>query len=305
MKEVIEIKAERPGHSVMVIAGVHGDEYEPMVAAMNLREKLAGRLLNGVVRIVPVTNESAYHAGSRFGSDGCDLARICPGDSSGSDSERAAAFISTHIRQADYLIDMHTGGVTYDIYPMAGYVLHQQPDVLGQQRMMAQVSGLPLIWGTDYRPNGRTLSVARDYNIPAVYFEYGGGTGFRPDVVHRYGKAVENILAYLGMLEPEGRADNAFPYWVEDHRPDSGHFQVKMPSPMDGIFMAQVSVGDRVTAGQAIGGIISPVTGERCEVKAATDGLVHFLRVVVKVQKGDALGGILPVKPDEKEIIYE
>ncbi len=51
---------------------------------------------------------------------------------------------------------------------------------------MALAFNLPLVWGTDYRPNGRTLSVARDAKIPAIYLEFGGGTGFRTQVVDAY-----------------------------------------------------------------------------------------------------------------------
>lgn len=40
---------------------------------------------------------------------------------------------------------------------------------------MARAFGLPLIWGTDPTLPGRSLSVARDANVPAIYAEYLGG----------------------------------------------------------------------------------------------------------------------------------
>lgn len=307
MKRIIyEVESGKPGKRVLVVAGVHGDEFEPVHATTQLERDLQGRLLNGKVELVAIANETAYAAGRRHGADGLDMARVFPGDEHGTSTEAAAHGVSEWIKNCDYMIDLHTGGLAYDIFPMAGYMLHPQHDVLEKQRAMALATGLPLVWGTDYRPNGRTLSVARDCNIPAIYFEYGGGTGFRQEVVGRYQKAVMRILIWLGMMQDEHRFTAEQPkYWMEDHRADSGHFQAKMPSPMDGIFIASVSVGDRVSAGQCIGEVVDPLTGAHEQIHANADGMVHFLRVMVRVTKGDALGGVLPVVEGKKEVIHE
>src|SRR5699024_3297134 len=116
--------------------------------------------------------------------------------------------------EVDYLIDMHTGGLLYDIYPMAGYMLHADPAVLEKQQQMAIASGLPLIWGTDSRPEGRTLSVARDQGIPAIYFEYGGGTGIREHVIATYKEACIRILARLGLFEENIALPDKYHYWL-------------------------------------------------------------------------------------------
>ena len=45
---------------------------------------------------------------------------------------------------------------------------------------MARAFNLPLIWGTDASLEGRSLSVARDAAVPAIYAEYLGGGVFSP-----------------------------------------------------------------------------------------------------------------------------
>ncbi len=300
------VDSGKPGPKVLLTAGVHGDEYEPMLTAVQLINELPGLLKSGSVTIVPLTNESAYAHGSRYGEDGLDLARICPGNAAGMITERVASQISTFIKKADYFIDMHTGGLAYDIYPLAGYMLHSSPEILKKQQEMALAFNLPLIWGTDYRPEGRTLSVARDAKIPAIYVEYGGGTGIRTKAILDYNGGVLNVLRYLNMLkDPVNNLAVCDKYWIEDHRQDSGFLQGKMPSPADGIFVANVKIGDKVKAGELFGKLIESFSGKQVDLYADIDGLVFLLRTMVKVKPGDALGGIMPIRSLNERVIYE
>jgi predicted deacylase len=295
-----------PGPHVLLSAGVHGDEYEPMLAARELIRVLEGKVVSGSVTVVPVVNTSAYAHASRCGEDGLDLARICPGNATGSVSEQTADRISALIREADYYVDMHTGGLAYDIFPLAGYMLHLSPEVLEKQREMALAYNLSIVWGTDYRPNGRTLSVARDANIPAIYLEYGGGTGFRESVVAAYKAGFINLLKHLKMIdEPAQTSPATDRYWVEDHRPDSGYLQAKMPSPTDGVFITELKPGDFIRAGQRWGRVIDAVSGDATDVISETAGLAFLLRAMVKVKKGEALGGVLPIEKPGKIVIHE
>ena len=221
-------------------------------------------------------------------------------------TERVASQISTFIKKADYFIDMHTGGLAYDIYPLAGYMLHSSPEILKKQQEMALAFNLPLIWGTDYRPEGRTLSVARDAKIPAIYVEYGGGTGIRTKAILDYNGGVLNVLRYLNMLkDPVNNLAVCDKYWIEDHRQDSGFLQGKMPSPADGIFVANVKIGDKVKAGELFGKLIESFSGKQVDLYADIDGLVFLLRTMVKVKPGDALGGIMPIGSLNERVIYE
>ncbi len=284
------------GPHVLLLAGVHGDEYEPMAACSRLYRALQDRLLKGKITFIPHSNPTAYESCSRYGSDGLDMARICPGKAGGSSSEEAASAVSEIIRTADYLVDMHTGGVMYDIFPLAGYMLHPDPAVLDRQRQMALSFGLPVVWGTDPLPSGRTLSVARDAGVPSIYLEYGGGTGFREHVAEAYVSGFLNLLRSMEMIPGEYIApDPENVYWVEDPRPDSGFLQGKMPSPAAGIFVSGIPLGSQVKKGDIWGKILDPETGETTEVLADIDGLAFLMRNIVKVNRGDALGGILPI----------
>jgi len=305
-KKIIYIDSGSSGPRVLLTAGVHGDEYEPVLTAMELISSLPGCLVKGSVTIVPVSITSAQYQDRRIGEDGRELERICPGGPNGTITERAASHISALINEADYFIDMHTGGLSYDIYPLAGYMLNPSPEVLRKQQEMAFAFNLPLVWGTDYRPEGRTLSVARDANVPAIYVEYGGGTGIRTKVIQKYKAGVMNVLRYLNMLNATTTIQTECDkYWIEDYRQDSGYLQGKMPSPMDGIFVAEVKIGDMIKAGELFGKVIESLSGKQVNLFADIDGLVFLLRTMVKVKQGDALGGIMPIGYLNKKVIYE
>lgn len=308
MKQTIEhridIASGAPGAQVLIIAGVHGDEWEPMIAAVEIASQLPNVLAAGKVTIVPVANVDAYRLGTRCAPDGLDFARVCPGSANGTPTERAAFRVSALIRQADYLVDMHTGGRVHDIYPMAGYMMHPDQEVLKKQVRMAQMFNMPVIWGTDPLPEGRTLSVARDAKVPAIYLEYGGGDGFRKEVVKKYTVGILNLLKDLGMIEGTAVQQDAEQLcWVEDARSDSGSFQSKMPSPVKGIFMAAQGAGNRVRQGDDFGTVTDPETGRATGIKVPFDGMVLAVRMAVGVKPGDALGAILPISRPGKVTI--
>lgn len=283
----------KPGPAILITAGVHGDEYEPMLALYRLSARLPQILTRGSVIGLPAVNVGAVRAGTRWGPDGLDLARICPGDAFGTPTQRDAHAVSKLIRSSDFLIDLHTGGRILDIYPMCGYMIHPDPSILSKQREMAGAFGLPLIWGTDPAPNGRTLSVARDAGIPSMYVEYGGGSVVRPYIENAYMEGCLRVLSHLGMI-PASVVRPAEPirWWVEDDRPNQGHLQSKMPSPAEGVFIAAVTLGQLIQKGEIWGHVFDPLRGDKQEVRAEEDGLVLFLRAEALVKTGDSLGGI-------------
>ena len=283
----------KPGPVVLLTAGVHGDEFEPMLALYRLSARLPQILKAGIVITLPTVNRGAVISGTRCGPDGLDLARICPGDTLGTPAERDAHMVSHLIRSSDVLIDLHTGGRMLDIHPMAGYMIHPDAKVLEKQREMARAFGLPLIWGTDPAPNGRTLSVARDAGIPSIYVEYGGGSVVRPHIEDAYVNGCLQVLKMLGMIDPKTVADpDPIRWWVEDDRPNQGHLQSKMPAPADGVFVSSVVLGQMVSKGDLWGYVFDPMRGNKLEVRAEDAGLVLFLRAEAMVKTGDSLGGI-------------
>lgn len=288
---ITTIRGSRPGPDGLIVAGVHGDEYEPIMAVMQLLKELGNTLLCGSMTLVPIANKSAYLNASRKGEDGLDLARTCPGKKAGSLTEKVAYEISVLIRKADFLIDMHTGGNLFEISPLSGYMLHPNSKVLQTQRAMAEAFNLPIIWGTSPTLDGRTLSVARDENVPAIYTEYRGG-GFHSEGIADLAAGCKNVLAYFGML-PSVKGDSKVMLKIEDSQPGSGHLQVMYPAEEEGIFEAVVTLGQQVRQNELLGYICDYCGDKKIKVLARQEGLVFLIRAVPMAKKGEALAGIL------------
>jgi predicted deacylase len=291
--------AAAPGPRVLVTGGVHGDEFEPMAAVRRLIARFRTHPpLRGSVTLVPVVNEPAFRRGSRVAEDGLDLARTCPGRADGSVTERIAHELSHLIRESDHYVDLHTGGTRLRVLPLVGYTLHPDPAVLAAQRRMARAFGLPVVWGTDPNLEGRSLSVARDARVPAIYAEYHGGGNCEPEGVDAYFTGCLRVLADLGVIDHSTPLPSpAPPLVVEDARPGSGHMQVNHPSPVEGFFEPAVTLGGRVRAGDRLG-IVTDVLGrETAPLTARYAGVVLVLHTFARVDAGTGLAVILPTDP--------
>ena len=290
------IEGVRPGPRLLITAGVHGDEFEPIVAVWRLLSALEPAEIDGRVTLIPVANPAAFARATRTAEDELDLARTFPGNAQGSITQRIAAELTEHIHQADYYVDLHTGGTRYRLLPLSGYSLHSDSTILDKQRAMAQAFQLPIVWGTSAELQGRSLSEARDAGVPAIYAEHGGGGTFEPKAVEDYLHGCHNLMVMLRMLE--GPADQSrVPWRVEDPRPNSGHLQVCHPAPHDGLFLPNVSLGARVERGALLGTIVNVLENVQVPVHAENAGVVIMLHTFPYVRKASGLAVVLEAEP--------
>jgi predicted deacylase len=291
MRQFGERKSNSP--HLLVVGGVHGDEPPGVDAATELANRLTGVSVQGCVTVVPIVNRPAWETQTRCGPDGFDLARTCPGREQGSVTERIAAEVSKLIAESTALIDLHSGGRTMEIYPLVGYMMVRDTSVLSQQRKMASAFSLPIIWGTSAEFDGRTLSIARDHRIPAIYAEFGSGES-DPGITEAYVNGCLRVAVALGLID-QVNADLSVtkPLVVEETSPGSGHLQICHPAPCDGLYESHAQLGDEIVAGESIGSVVSAATGERIDVAAEKSGKLIVRRAISSVQRRESLGVIL------------
>src|SRR6476469_4095926 len=98
LPEVVEVFGDRPGPTVALLGGVHGDELEGVLAARRVARRLDPGTLRGCVRIAAPAHPSAWAAVSRTSPvDGLNLARVFPGDPGGGPTEQVAAFLTARV----------------------------------------------------------------------------------------------------------------------------------------------------------------------------------------------------------------
>ena len=288
------IRGEQAGPSLLICAGVHGDEFEPMVAVRRLMTLVEPSELRGTLTLAPVVNEAAFVRKHRCADDGLDLARTCPGRPDGSITEQTAHAISQMIIAADMLIDLHTGGTTMTVLPFSGYSMASPLHVLEKSRRMGRSFNLPILWSTASTAKGRTLSIAREHNVPCIYAEYLGGARCDPHGINDYVNGCLGVMSEFDMID-YGQPPCRIKHIVEDEREDSAFMQIQNPAPIDGFFEPEAGLGDRVTPGQLIG-TVCDVSGERVErIHSHQSGIVITLTTFPRVNRGDGLAVICEV----------
>ena len=83
------------GPTLLVLAGVHGDEYEGIAAIPQVYRAIKAQDLRGRLIMAPICNMPAYEALQRSSPvDGLNLARVFPGDVDGSITRQIAWWLS-------------------------------------------------------------------------------------------------------------------------------------------------------------------------------------------------------------------
>ena len=280
---VVVVRGAKPGARIAVLGGVHGDEYEGPYAARRAFEGLDPTELRGTFVGVPHSNPPAFHAGTRTSPlDGLNLARVFPGDESGSPTERIAHYIGEHIiKGSDFLIDLHSSGTPMDMATLVGYHI-SDTDAGKRSREAAFAFGAPVLWAHPEMTEGRTLSRAHELGIPSLYTETSGGGWLHREAGDLYTRGVENVMSLLDMLP--GDVTAATP---ERHLMGAGDTDEAIGAGATGYLVPEVSVLDRVSEGDVLGRILGPAGEVLEELRAESDGVVILMRRTPTVSAGD------------------
>ena len=108
---VIVERAKKPGPTVLITAGIHGDEVNGVEIVRQLIAKGINKPVKGTIICIPVINIFGFIHMDREFPDGRDLNRAFPGSKKGSLASRVAHKLVTEILPvADLVLDFHTGG---------------------------------------------------------------------------------------------------------------------------------------------------------------------------------------------------
>lgn len=276
---------------VVVIAGIHGDEPEGVVAARTLLDD--GPPTRGTLTIVPVCHERAFEAAQRSSpEDGRDLARTFPGDPSGGATQRLAAVLASEVlAHADVLIDLHTGGRHYDMPLLVGCAdVDERPEGL----RLARAFGAPYIWVHERWSPGRTPALVAAAGGVPLYVEAPGGEQLDGSTVRSYRDGVSRVLCALEMRAAPAATDPSPGSVVLTGSGNLDDIAVRTDVP--GLFAAARAAGERVAEDETIG-ILYPTTGsDPVPVVARDAGVIVYLRKSARVDDGTALYAIAPVR---------
>jgi predicted deacylase len=273
------------GKTLVVFAGVHGDELEGVQTIHEVFHQLDPDTMSGKVFAVPVANLPAYRAVRRTSPiDSLNLARTFPGRSDGTVTERIAFYLSEIIIPcADFFIDLHSAGLTYLLPTMVGYDASDSEQ--GKISKGAALRfGMPVMWGHPEISPGRSLCVAIERRIPWLYVEApSGGRVSQSDLTHYIGGLL-NLLKYLEIIP--GAIEQRPPKY---HLIGTGDLDRTVAVNTSGFFVPRVQVLDNVEPNQVLG-IVRDIFGETIEeIRTIQGGCVGMLRAIPLVSPGDSV----------------
>ncbi len=292
---IVDLVGATGGPRLSVVGGVHGDEFEGVVACLRLIDGLADATLRGRLRLVPVAHEAAHVASVRSSPvDGRNLARTFPGDPDGEPTERLADALRREvITGSDAFIDLHSAGTSSAMPLLVGWADDGCP-TCARGGALAAAFAAPILWRHPGPvPAGRTLSAAHDLGIPSIYAEAAGGGTVSDTHAGAYVAGVRRVMVAMGMLAP----DEAPPSGPTRRLAGEGDLDVPaMVAPLDGVCEMIVGPLDTIVAGQVVAVVTDPLTGDRAEVRATGPGVVVLSRRGARVARGDNL--VVVAAPD-------
>ena len=284
--EIISVTSQHDGPIVAILAGIHGDEYEGVIAALSLARELPGELLSGTVKIVSPAHPAAWQSCSRISPiDDANLARVFPGYQNGSATEQVAHVITEQvIKHADVLIDLHSAGTNFDMPFLCGFNAGSNIWCQESERL-ANVFNADFTWHHNGAPNyGRSLTVAYEQQIPAIYVEGHGGRSIRKTDLDGYTAGVRRVLQDLKMLPTAPRVARDTIRVAGDGNTDAG-----LVASESGYLVTRVNVGDLVSNGDVIAEIIDISGVVLSTLHAVQNSYIMLLRRDARVHVGDTI----------------
>ncbi|MGW2180667.1 succinylglutamate desuccinylase/aspartoacylase family protein [Streptomyces sp. NPDC001732] len=274
------------GPVVALLGGVHGDEYEGVLATRRLVADFAASGVRGELRWAAPAHPAAWAAGTRCDPlDGTNLARVFPGSATGSAAERIAHHLTQElITGADLLVDLHSAGAGFEMPVLCGYESTGPLSPVAERA--AKAFAAPLTWRHPVIHPGRSLSAATELGVASLYVEGRGGRQIRADDLELYRAGVWRVLADLDMLAPgtEVPAGASSVIATGDGDTDGGE-----RAPVDGYLVTARTAGELVEPGALVATLVDDQAQVLHEFRAAERSAVMLLVRTPRVRRGDTV----------------
>jgi predicted deacylase len=279
------------GPRVLLLGGVHGDEYEGQVMAMKLMRTLKVDNIRGQIIILNAANAPAAYAGTRTSPlDDGNLNRAYPGDARGTPTQEIAYLLNeVLLPSVDYLLDFHSGGVGNYVLPSAHVYWHPDEAVMNRLLHMLRAFAMPVsvVLKGLIDHDKKAIGAADRHGVLRFASELGGAGAITVDALRRAEEGLARLLFDIGLLREPITDQPAGPIELYRRLPN-GDYGYAFTT---GVWEPYVDVGAKVEVGQAMGAIHFQHEPWREPVMLTSQhgGTVYALRRPAKTEMGQIL----------------
>ncbi|HAW53088.1 MAG TPA: succinylglutamate desuccinylase [Flavobacteriales bacterium] len=272
---VIVGRSKRQGPTLLLSAGMHGDEINGVEIVRRIVKERLFVPKRGSVICIPIVNTLGFINFSRENSGGKDVNRSFPGTQTGSLASQIAYFLSSEILPLiDCGIDFHTGGNRINNFPQIRTVFNHAPSL-----ELARVFSAPYTLNAPLRDKSLRKH-ALSFEKPILVYEAGESMRLRKHSVDVGVNGALRVMKHLGMRDeaPTPRIPSTSlkkSVWVRAKRSGMHHSVVRYGS--------EVSVND------VIGHITDPYGKSQIVVKSPSNGHIIAINNLPIINRGDAL----------------
>ncbi len=275
------------GPTVLLSAGVHGDEYEGQILLADFARDVDPSQITGRLFILPGLNRPAVLAASRTSPlDGLNLNRVFPGDAAGPPTRAIAHFLDQVLLPlCDAGIDFHSGG-TASTYLSCVYLCETaDADLARRNRALAEAFGAPfaMLAAEARTPTDFDATAHLRHRIPFISTELAGAAQVDPTALAIGRIGLERALRHLGVLK--GAPATATPP-TRFLRIDDDRGPVRLP--FAGVVEPLVRLGDMVEIGQPVARVhpLDDPWRPAATLLAGVSGVVSTLRSPAYAPRG-------------------
>jgi predicted deacylase len=284
---VVLINGAEAGPRCTLIAGVHGGEYVGVEALISVLKEVDPKGLRGQIVACPIVNPPVVYDPRLRNSplDGLNLNRIFPGDETGSESERLAAWIIRHLVDgADFFVDLHGGGLGSDLVPFVGIRTSGDPEYDRTVLEAAEAFGFEHIVRGRAPDGGNSHAAVTRRGIPAMLIELGQRGYRKQEQITEMRNGLLRLANHLRMLDVEvPKPTKKTRHWV---------WAVEVGAPSDGLWYPSFEIGDDLEKGSELGVICDPFGNVLDVVTLPCSGKVFYGHRGLTITTGGLVGAI-------------
>ncbi len=276
------------GKVLVLVAGIHGYEYPPILALYRLKEMIDPSKLNGTLILVHIANLQAFQKRIIYYNpyDWKNLNRVFPGDPDGTISQRIAHVLKNEVvDRCDCLIDMHCGDGNEALIPYTYWMIS------GDERQDNISKDMALAFGIEHIiiDKSRTKDVTASKYLgntavllakPAITTESGFLGNTDEESIVRNVKGVLNVMRLFKMIEGKPELDIEA-VWIDKYE--------VVYSDADGLFFPLTEMGYYVKKGEKVGYLTDYLGTVIKELRAPFAGIMLYIIHTPPANKGEPL----------------